>query len=438
MRDRRLLIALLAAALIGGPAAAEVRSPQTAAEVRSLNDAARRAISQKDYGAALTAYRQAIAALRDEPDAVAERATAMFLAAVCLEKLDRPAEALLAHREALEAGLSEPLAGKARARLEALQSQVVVTTAQPTPAEPTGAEDPPPAAPAARLEAPPEPAAPEPAAPEPAAPETAAPETAARSENPEDALAAINHRAKAAVREKRWDDALAAYREAAGMLEAMPDRSRELAMTWFLVGVCLDQLERRDEANSIYARARALGPPQAILDRIAERIGPPPAEAPGVPVQLACTPGDLAITVGDLLDGAPCDALRGLPPGTWTIQGRGSDGRTGDRTVRIDPGAGDYRISLVIPPRLDVPPPEIDRRAAWVLTVGALASLAAGGLLVSMDDPDDLGPEARPVGLGMLGLGGVLSVSAAIAFATADSPRHPPLPAGWGPVGWTF
>ncbi len=425
MRHRpRPSLALALTLALGGlpPAVAEVRSPQTAAEVRSLNEAAQKAIKAGDYGAALTAYRQAIAALRGEPDAVAERTTAMFLAAVCLEKLDRPAEALVAHREALDAGLADPLAGKARGRIEALEA-VVVTPDPPAPAaDPTTDEPADPAAVSPTPEPQPSPAA----DPLPL--------------DPEAALARINARAKAAVKAKRWDAALAAYREAVERLAAMPEREGELAMAWFLVGVCLDQLGRRDEADPAYAQARALGPPPAILARIAERIGPPPtADAPpGVPVRLACTPADLAITVGDLLDGAACDALRTLPPGRWRIDARGVDGRAGARTVQITPGVGDHRISLVVPPRLDVPPPEPDRRAAWVLTVGAAVALGTGGALFALDDPDDLGPEARPVGIGLLALGGALSVTALFAFATADAPRTAPLPPGWGPAALTF
>lgn len=435
MRHRpRPSLALALTLALGGlpPAAAEVRSPQTAAEVRSLNEAAQKAIKAGDYGAALTAYRQAIAALRDEPEAAAERTTAMFLAAVCLEKLARPAEALVAHREALDAGLADPLAGKARGRIEALEA-VVVTPAAPPSDEPPSDEpssDEPTQAPA------PDEPTPPPATP----PELAPPATDPLPVDPEAALARINARAKAAVKAKRWDAALAAYREAVERLAAMPERQGELAMAWFLVGVCLDELGRRDEADPAYAQARALGPPPAILARIAERIGPPPtADAPpGVPVRLACTPADLAITVGDLLDGAACDALRTLPPGRWRIEARGVDGRAGARTVQITPGVGDHRISLVVPPRLDVPPPEPDRRAAWVLTVGAAVALGTGGALFALDDPDDLGPEARPVGIGLLALGGALSVTALFAFATADAPRTARRPPGWGPAALTF
>lgn len=371
----------LAAALLtalAAPAPAAVADPDTAAEVRALNEAAQKAVARGDYGAALTAYRQAIAALRDAPDAAAERSTAMFLAAVCLEKLDRPDEALAAHREALDAGLPDPLAGKARARIERLEAAAAV--------------------------------------------------------DPVAALARLNARAKAAVKAEDWATALSAYREAIGHLEALPERAVERATTWFLVGVCLDELGRRSEALDAYATARALGPPPAIAAQIDARLGPA-APADGVPVTLACTPADLEISVPDRLDRAPCAALTALPPGTWTLRARAPDGREGHRTVQVEADAGAHHFSLFLPPPLTAPPPAPDRRAAWVLTLGAAVSAGAGGALMALESGGDLGESARPVGIGLLGLGGALGIGAIIAFAAPGDPRLPATPPGWGPSG---
>lgn len=382
----------LAAALITALAPAAPRAapadPAVAAEVAALNDAAKRAVARGDYAAALTAYRTAAQRMRGDPAAAGERATALYLAGVCLERMNRIADALSTHREALALGPPPALADRVRDHVQALEA--IVAEAATTGASPA-----------------------------------------------ELALARINETAKDAVARKDYETALSAYRDAAARLGAFPDRRAELALAWFLAGRCLEALDREPEAAETYRRARALGPPelQARVDERLARLAPPkprPVDPPApipiapadtIPITLDCTPAGLRVTVPGHTEATPCAALTALPPGTWRLEAR-SDNRAVTRTIDVRP-PGPHRYSLVLPPPLAPAPPPAEYRLAWGLTLGALVGLGAGATLHALDAD----APADTLGTGLLVAGGLLGAAALYAFANPP-PATPPAPAG--------
>ena len=217
--------ATLIAALIATPAlraTAAPDDPAIAAEVARLNEAAKTAVARGDYASALTAYRSAAQRMRRDPGTTADRATALHLAALCLERLNRIDDALPLHREALALGPPPALVDRVRARITALEATLAHAAATGTsPAEA--------------------------------------------------ALAQLNETGKEAVARQDYETALSAYRDAAQRLRSFPDRRADLALAEFLAGRCLEALGRHDEAITTYRRAKTFGPPQ-LQARVDERL----------------------------------------------------------------------------------------------------------------------------------------------------------------------
>lgn len=186
--------------------------------------------------------------------------------------------------------------------------------------------------------------------------------------------------AAAAFKAGDFEQALTLYRAVEPLMATLKGRETELATLRFNIARCYDELKRPVEAVAAYRRALEGLEDAALRARIEARVATLEAESLGT-IEVRCdAPGAVVLLLGHGPAGDCGDRFERLPPGPYTVEGRGVTGRLDQRVVRVGPGeVVTVRLELAaVVETTPSPPAAPDRTLAIALTAGAGALLVGG------------------------------------------------------------
>lgn len=199
-----------------------------------------------------------------------------------------------------------------------------------------------------------------------------------------------------AYKRKDYEAALLAFRRAEALLTSDAFHARELANARFNIALCLDAMERTDDALVAYKAVELEHVPPDHARKATQRIEVLEAASRRATLRVQCVSEASAWVALAEIPGSvrPCgETWTDLEPGTYNVRARSRAGEVAQRSVTL--GAGEHReVELVWVAHTATPATDdagVDR-IAWVFGGLGGVSLAVGaGLLLGAHQAADEG-----------------------------------------------